>query len=40
MRAAAPASLMFNHNAEHFADVVIAARRRGGQILRRRASLG
>src|SRR5262245_31470012 len=32
--------LMFDHNAKKFADIFIGARRRGGQLLRRRASLG
>jgi hypothetical protein len=32
--------LVFDDDAEKFTDIVIGARRRGGQLLRRRASLG
>src|SRR5713226_6951815 len=40
LRAATPAALMVDHNTEQLADVFIGARRRGGQLLHRRASLG
>src|SRR4029079_5239542 len=40
LRAASAAAFVFNHDTQQSADVVIDARRRGGQLLHRRATLG